>query len=75
MCSSSASSAIGAFYVKPANYHPFAPNGLTGIQAGAAIIFFAFIGFDAVSTTAEETQEPAAATSRAGSSGASRSAR
>ena len=50
--------AIGAFYVKPANYIPFSPNGLKGIQAGAAIIFFAFIGFDAVSTTAEETRDP-----------------
>ncbi len=50
--------AIGSFYVKPANYHPFAPNGLSGIQAGAAIIFFAFIGFDAVSCTAEETRDP-----------------
>ena len=51
--------AIGAFYVKPENYHPFAPNGWRGIQAGAAIIFFAFIGFDAVSTTAEECKDPA----------------
>jgi APA family basic amino acid/polyamine antiporter len=50
--------AIGSFYVKPANYHPFAPNGWRGIQAGAAIIFFAFIGFDAVSTAAEECKDP-----------------
>ncbi len=50
--------AIGAFYVKPANYHPFMPNGWRGVQAGAAIIFFAFIGFDAVSTTAEECKDP-----------------
>ncbi|HLP30587.1 MAG TPA: amino acid permease, partial [Geothrix sp.] len=50
--------AIGAFYVKPENFHPFAPNGWKGIQAGAAIIFFAFIGFDAVSTTAEECRDP-----------------
>lgn len=50
--------AFGAFYVRPENYHPFAPNGLKGIQAGAAIIFFAFIGFDAVSTTAEEARNP-----------------
>jgi APA family basic amino acid/polyamine antiporter len=49
---------VGAFYVKPENYIPFSPNGLKGIQAGAAIIFFAFIGFDAVSTTAEETRNP-----------------
>ncbi|HJV88920.1 MAG TPA: amino acid permease, partial [Holophagaceae bacterium] len=50
--------AVGAFYVKPANYHPFMPNGWHGVQAGAAIIFFAFIGFDAVSTTAEECKDP-----------------
>jgi APA family basic amino acid/polyamine antiporter len=50
--------AVGAFYVKPANYHPFMPNGWPGVQAGAAIIFFAFIGFDAVSTTAEECRDP-----------------
>ncbi|MBP7634632.1 amino acid permease [Candidatus Ozemobacteraceae bacterium] len=50
--------AVGAFYVNPANYTPFAPNGWSGIQAGAAIIFFAFIGFDSVSTTAEECKDP-----------------
>lgn len=50
--------AVGAFYVHPENYTPFAPNGLSGVQAGAAIIFFAFIGFDAVSTTAEECKDP-----------------
>ena len=49
---------LGAFYVKPANWHPFAPNGLRGISAAAAIIFFAYIGFDAVSTAAEETRNP-----------------
>jgi APA family basic amino acid/polyamine antiporter len=49
---------VGSFYVKPANWAPFAPNGMAGIQAGAAVIFFAFIGFDAVSTTAEETKNP-----------------
>jgi APA family basic amino acid/polyamine antiporter len=49
--------AVGAFYIKPENFHPFMPNGLTGIQAGAAIIFFAFIGFDAVSTTGEECRD------------------
>jgi len=50
--------AVGIFYVKPSNWSPFAPNGLAGIQAGAAVIFFAFIGFDAVSTTAEECRNP-----------------
>ena len=50
--------AVGIFYVKPENWHPFAPNGWTGIQAGAAVIFFAFIGFDAVSTAAEECRDP-----------------
>src|SRR5712692_8871716 len=41
---------VGAFYVKPENWHPFAPAGWAGIQTGAALIFFAYIGFDAVST-------------------------
>ena len=50
--------AFGAFYVNPANWQPFVPNGFTGVMGGAAIIFFAFIGFDAVSTTAEETRDP-----------------
>ncbi len=50
--------AIGSMWVQPANYTPFAPNGWAGISAGAAIIFFAFIGFDAVSTVAEETRNP-----------------
>jgi len=49
---------LGGFYVKPANWHPFAPNGFKGISAAAAIIFFAYIGFDAVSTAAEETRNP-----------------
>ncbi len=49
---------VGAFYVKPANWTPFAPNGWSGISAGAAVIFFAYIGFDAVSTAAEETKDP-----------------
>jgi APA family basic amino acid/polyamine antiporter len=40
------------------NWHPFAPNGFGGIGAGAAIIFFAYIGFDAVSTCAEECKNP-----------------
>ena len=50
--------AFGAFYVNPINWHPFAPNGITGIMSGAAIVFFAFIGFDAVSTAAEESKNP-----------------
>ena len=68
---------VGAFYVNPANWEPFAPKGWTGINlfgfqvagtmegtkpvgmiAGAAIIFFAYIGFDAVSTQAEEAKNP-----------------
>jgi len=50
--------AFGAFYINPTNWHPFVPNGFTGVMSGAAIVFFAFIGFDAVSTTAEETKNP-----------------
>jgi APA family basic amino acid/polyamine antiporter len=49
---------VGCFYVTPANWHPFAPNGFTGIMSGASVIFFAYIGFDAVSTTAEEAKNP-----------------
>ncbi len=49
---------VGGFYVKPANWSPFAPNGWAGISSAAAIIFFAYIGFDAVSTAAEETRNP-----------------
>jgi APA family basic amino acid/polyamine antiporter len=50
--------AVGAFYIKPENWTPFAPHGWKGISAAAAIIFFAYIGFDAVSTAAEETRDP-----------------
>ena len=50
--------AFGSFMVHPTNWHPFAPSGFGGIMGGAAIVFFAFIGFDAVSTTAEETKNP-----------------
>ena len=50
---------LGGFYVKPENWSPFAPNGFPGIASAAAIIFFAYIGFDAVSTAAEETRNPA----------------
>ena len=49
---------LGAFYVKPANWHPFIPNGLGGILKGTAAVFFAYIGFDAISTTAEECHNP-----------------
>src|SRR5437588_5353417 len=49
---------FGAFLVNPTNWHPFMPTGLAGMMGGAAIVFFAFIGFDAVSTTAEETRNP-----------------
>lgn len=50
--------AIGAFYVKPENWTPFAPNGWKGIMTGAALVFFAYIGFDAITTAAEETKNP-----------------
>lgn len=49
---------MGSFYINPANWVPFAPTGLAGIMGGAAIVFFAFIGFDAVSATAEEATDP-----------------
>jgi APA family basic amino acid/polyamine antiporter len=49
---------VGSFYVKPENWHPFAPNGFAGVSSAAAIIFFAYIGFDAVSTAAEEARNP-----------------
>jgi APA family basic amino acid/polyamine antiporter len=49
---------VGAMYIDPANYVPFAPNGWRGIHQGAAIVFFAYIGFDAISTAAEETANP-----------------
>jgi basic amino acid/polyamine antiporter, APA family len=50
--------AVGVMNLNPANYTPFAPNGFTGIHQGAAIVFFAYIGFDAISTAAEETRNP-----------------
>src|SRR6188472_1735611 len=49
---------LGAIHIDTANYVPFAPNGWTGIHQGAAIVFFAYIGFDAISTAAEETKNP-----------------
>ena len=48
----------GAFFVKPENWTPFAPNGAAGIFAGAFLIFFAYIGFDALATAAEECKNP-----------------
>jgi APA family basic amino acid/polyamine antiporter len=48
----------GLTHIDAANYHPFAPNGFRGIHQGAAIVFFAYIGFDAISTAAEETRNP-----------------
>ncbi|RYY18917.1 MAG: amino acid permease [Cytophagaceae bacterium] len=50
--------AVGAFYVKPANWSPFAPNGVGGVLKGVSAVFFAYIGFDAISTTAEECKNP-----------------
>jgi APA family basic amino acid/polyamine antiporter len=49
---------VGAMHIDTANYTPFAPNGWRGIHQGAAIVFFAYIGFDAISTAAEETKNP-----------------
>lgn len=49
---------IGAFFVKPENWSPFAPNGITGVLKGVSGVFFAYIGFDAISTTAEECKNP-----------------
>ncbi len=49
---------VGAFYVDPENWHPFAPNGVTGVLKGVSGVFFAYIGFDAISTTAEECRNP-----------------
>lgn len=49
---------VGAFYVQPKNWSPFAPHGLTGVLKGVSGVFFAYIGFDAISTTAEECKNP-----------------
>lgn len=49
----------GALYVKPENWHPFMPNGFGGVMTGISAVFFAYIGFDAISTTAEECKNPA----------------
>jgi len=50
--------AVGAFYVDTVNWDPFAPNGVTGVLKGVSAVFFAYIGFDAISTTAEECKNP-----------------
>jgi APA family basic amino acid/polyamine antiporter len=49
---------FGAFYIRPENYNPFMPFGILGVMGSAALVFFAYIGFDAVSTAAEETKNP-----------------
>ena len=50
---------IGAAHaVNTANWHPFLPNGFSGVLTGAAIVFFTYIGFDSVSTAAEECRNP-----------------
>lgn len=50
--------AVGVFYVDTANWNPFAPNGAAGVLKGVSAVFFAYIGFDAISTTAEECKNP-----------------
>jgi basic amino acid/polyamine antiporter, APA family len=57
--------AVGAAFVQPAHWQPFAPNGWRGIWTGASLAFFSYIGFDAVSTAAEETRDPQRALPRA----------
>ncbi len=49
---------LGAFYINPDNWSPFTPNGFSGIMKGVSAVFFAYIGFDAISTTAEECKNP-----------------
>lgn len=50
--------AVGIFYVDPKNWNPFAPEGIGGVLKGVSAVFFAYIGFDAISTTAEECENP-----------------
>ena len=50
--------AVGAFYIDVDNWTPFAPNGVSGVLKGVSAVFFAYIGFDAISTTAEECENP-----------------
>src|SRR5678810_1153005 len=49
---------LGAYYVNPENWKPFTPTGVSGILKGVSAVFFAYIGFDAISTTAEECKNP-----------------
>lgn len=49
---------VGAFYIDTANWDPFMPNGIGGLLSGISAVFFAYIGFDAISTTAEECKDP-----------------
>ena len=49
---------VGSFYIDPKNWSPFAPNGISGVLKGVSGVFFAYIGFDAISTTAEECRNP-----------------
>lgn len=50
--------AVGVFYIKPSNWQPYMPYGIKGVFDGAALVFFAFLGFDAISMAAEEVKEP-----------------
>lgn len=49
---------VGIFYIKPTNWQPFMPFGMTGVMNGAALVFFAYLGFDAVSSASEEVKNP-----------------
>ena len=49
---------MGCFFIKPANWSPFLPNGFSGVLKGVSAVFYAYIGFDAISTTAEECRNP-----------------
>lgn len=49
---------VGAFYINPSNWKPFSPNGMQGVLKGVSSVFFAYIGFDALATTAEECKNP-----------------